>query len=121
MPKILVVDDHPLFREALGGTLRQAISDSTVIEAHNIEGAVEAILANKDIDLVLLDLVIYEKNIGFYSSKRYFTNAINKKRDPIWSPNSRHMAVRERFELLAEILDILNIFQGLGIFFGKAF
>ena len=56
MPKILVVDDHPLFREALGGTLRQAISDSTVMEAHNIEGAVEAILANKDIDLVLLDL-----------------------------------------------------------------
>lgn len=56
MPNILVVDDHPLFREALGDSLRQAIPDTTVIEAHSIEGAIEAIQANADIDLVLLDL-----------------------------------------------------------------
>lgn len=36
--------------------MRQAIADTTVIEAHSIEGAIEAILANTDIDLVLLDL-----------------------------------------------------------------
>jgi len=56
MPNILVVEDHPLFREALGGTIRQAFADSTVVEADDIESAVSTILANKELDLVLLDL-----------------------------------------------------------------
>ena len=56
MPNILVVDDHPLFREALGDSLRQALSETTVIEAFSIAGAIEAIQANTDIDLILLDL-----------------------------------------------------------------
>lgn len=55
-PKILVVDDHPLFREALGNSIRQAFGEAEILEASTISGSVEVIKDNSDIDLVLLDL-----------------------------------------------------------------
>ncbi|MGH6792448.1 MAG: response regulator transcription factor [Kiloniellales bacterium] len=54
--KILIVDDHPLFREALSNAVRQAFDTATVLEASDIEETVDAISANSSIDLVLLDL-----------------------------------------------------------------
>ncbi len=56
MPKILIVDDHPLFREALGGSIQQVLEDASVVEADSIGASIEAISQNSDIDLVLLDL-----------------------------------------------------------------
>ena len=65
MNRFLIVDDHPLFREALQSAVRLACPESEVCEATTIANAVmmieEAIPA---FDLVLLDLTMPGTN-GF--------------------------------------------------------
>ena len=56
MARFLVVDDHPLFREALQSALRLVRSDAEIFEATSIEGAIDVIAAHRDFDLALLDL-----------------------------------------------------------------
>ncbi|HEX2138052.1 MAG TPA: response regulator transcription factor [Microvirga sp.] len=55
---IVIADDHPLFR----GALRQAISSlmpaARVIEANGIEELTETLAAERDVDLILLDLTM---------------------------------------------------------------
>jgi len=63
--KILVVDDHVLIREALGGVLRELKGDAAVvIEASDSRQAMRQIEANPDIELVLLDLGLPDRD-GF--------------------------------------------------------
>lgn len=52
---ILVADDHPLFRAALRGALRQLLPGSPVHEAGTF-AALKAAVREQDFDLVLLDL-----------------------------------------------------------------
>ena len=52
----LIVDDHPLYREALRGTVLLAYPDSGVEEAGSIAAACERLHASRGVDLVLLDL-----------------------------------------------------------------
>ena len=54
--RIIIVDDHPLFRAALRQTLEGRDSDMVFEEAGDIEGLSAALEANRDCDLVLLDL-----------------------------------------------------------------
>lgn len=54
--KILVVDDHPLVREALRDHLRQLEQDVEVLEARNGHEAIGLADRHPDLDLVLLDL-----------------------------------------------------------------
>ena len=56
MTRFLIVDDHPLFREALQSAVRLVHADAEIFEATSIEGALEAIAAHRDLDLALLDL-----------------------------------------------------------------
>ncbi len=56
MTKILIVDDHPMFREALRSAIKLALSDAEVFEAGSIDAACEAIRAESGIEIVLLDL-----------------------------------------------------------------
>ncbi|HNR92124.1 MAG TPA: response regulator transcription factor, partial [Dokdonella sp.] len=56
MPRILIADDHPLFRLALAQAVRSLIADAVVDEAGGFEAAREALKAQPDTDLVLLDL-----------------------------------------------------------------
>ena len=56
MLKFLIVDDHPLFRDALRGTIGQTFSDATILEASSVDEGIAAAEANDDIDLVLFDL-----------------------------------------------------------------
>ena len=56
MPQILVVDDHPLFREALASSIQQSMAGVEILEAGTIQDAVEVIGGNREIDIVLLDL-----------------------------------------------------------------
>ena len=56
MTKILIVDDHPMFREALSGAVKSALPESDVLEAGNIEAAREALGSQPGIEIVLLDL-----------------------------------------------------------------
>ncbi len=56
MTRFLIVDDHPLFREALRNAVRMVHADAEVFEATSIEGALDVAAAHKDLDLALLDL-----------------------------------------------------------------
>jgi DNA-binding NarL/FixJ family response regulator len=54
--KVIVADDHPLFREALGLALKQALGEVEIIQAGNM-AELEAVSNEHDsADLVLLDL-----------------------------------------------------------------
>ena len=54
--KILVVDDHPLVRDAIASLLARLDAAVTVLQACDCAGALELVRANYDIDLVVLDL-----------------------------------------------------------------
>jgi DNA-binding NarL/FixJ family response regulator len=52
----LIVDDHPLFREALQAAIGTAFPGSHIEEASSISAAKDAIAAHSRFDVVLLDL-----------------------------------------------------------------
>lgn len=55
-PRVLIVDDHPLFRDALGSALNTAFPDGAkALHAETLEGASD-ILDNEPADLIMLDL-----------------------------------------------------------------
>ena len=54
--KILVADDHALFRAGMRHVLRQLADDVEIVEAANCAEALDAVGSNSDIALVLLDL-----------------------------------------------------------------
>jgi DNA-binding NarL/FixJ family response regulator len=56
--KILVVDDHPLMREALRTVLQQLGSPTVVLEAQDCPTALVFAEGHVDLDLVLLDLAL---------------------------------------------------------------
>lgn len=56
--KILVVDDHPLMREALRTVLQQLGSPTVVLEAQDCPTALILAEGHVDLDLVLLDLAL---------------------------------------------------------------
>ncbi|MFO1114593.1 MAG: response regulator transcription factor [Beijerinckiaceae bacterium] len=56
MDRFLVVDDHPLFREALQSAVRTAYPHAEVVEASSIEEAVAEIERAPGFDLALIDL-----------------------------------------------------------------
>lgn len=57
MPRILIVDDHPVVREGIGRVLTDAIAD---VDLGSADGAVQAqaVMAEGPWDLVLLDLTL---------------------------------------------------------------
>lgn len=56
MYKILVADDHPLFREAIASIITTRFIGSTINQTENINSTLQFVQCNDDIDLVLLDL-----------------------------------------------------------------
>jgi DNA-binding NarL/FixJ family response regulator len=54
--KVLVVDDHPLVRDAMAGILAGLSSDLEIIEASDCAAGLAVARAHPDLDLVLLDL-----------------------------------------------------------------
>ena len=54
--KILVVDDHPLVRDAMAQLIAQLGGGTSVLQAPDCAAGLEAARAHSDIDLVLLDL-----------------------------------------------------------------
>ncbi len=56
--RILIADDHPLFRDALKHALSGAFETVEILEAGTIEEVTERIEAGAEIDLVLLDLAM---------------------------------------------------------------
>lgn len=56
MPRLLIADDHPLFRAALRGAAADAVAGLIVHEAESLDGVLATLEREADIDLVLLDL-----------------------------------------------------------------
>jgi len=56
--KIIIADDHPLFRQALLDTLKSKLTKTTWLEAQTIEELEQQLTNHSDSDLVLLDLNI---------------------------------------------------------------
>jgi len=56
--RVLVADDHPLFRAALRLALTQAVPDAEVAEAHDVDSLRAAMAVPSEPDLVLLDLLM---------------------------------------------------------------
>lgn len=54
--QLLIVDDHPLFREALASAITLAFPDAVLHEADGIRSACETLAREPGIDLTLLDL-----------------------------------------------------------------
>ncbi len=54
--RLLVVEDHPLFRRALVEVVSAAFPGAEILQATSIDGAIDVIAAQNNVDLVLLDL-----------------------------------------------------------------
>ena len=56
MYKILIADDHPLFREAIHNVIRDGFPESEIIETADLDSALVLTQEHDDLDLILLDL-----------------------------------------------------------------
>lgn len=56
MYKILIADDHPLFREAIHNVIADGFPDSEVMETSDLDSALALTQEHDDLDLILLDL-----------------------------------------------------------------
>ena len=56
MYKILIADDHPLFREAIHTVITDGFPGSEVMETEDLESALALTQQHDDLDLILLDL-----------------------------------------------------------------
>jgi DNA-binding NarL/FixJ family response regulator len=54
--RIIIVDDHPLFRGALGQALTHTFPDAAIEEAGSLDELTVTLAGGEEIDLVLLDL-----------------------------------------------------------------
>jgi DNA-binding NarL/FixJ family response regulator len=54
--RFLIVEDHPLFREALEGALQMVEPAAEILQAVSIDDALEQVAATPELDLILLDL-----------------------------------------------------------------
>ena len=62
--KVLVVDDHVLIRDALRGVVKELHDDVVIVEASDCRQAMLLVKEHLDIDLILLDLNLPDRN-GF--------------------------------------------------------
>lgn len=60
--KILLSDDHALIREAVRSVLQELVPDAAVLEASDGRRTIDLIDQNQDIDLVLLDLNLPDRD-----------------------------------------------------------
>lgn len=54
--RLLICDDHPLFRDALRGAVRRAMPEVEVVEAGGFDALLELLDSGEEFDLLLLDL-----------------------------------------------------------------
>jgi DNA-binding NarL/FixJ family response regulator len=64
MAGCLIIDDHPLFGEALGNAIRISRPEANIFEATSIKSALSILATEPGIDLVLLDLLLPDV-VGF--------------------------------------------------------
>src|SRR6516225_8085325 len=55
-PRLLVVEDHPLFRAALIDVIRMTFPGAELLQATSIGGALDVVVGGDPIDVIMLDL-----------------------------------------------------------------
>jgi len=58
LSRVMIVDDHPLFRDALATAVKLAYPGTEALEVDSIEAAIDALDADRNFDIALLDLNI---------------------------------------------------------------
>lgn len=58
MLKMLVADDHPLFREALQGAISTSFQDATFVESDSLTSTLSALRKHRNVSIILLDLTM---------------------------------------------------------------
>nr|WP_041756198.1 response regulator transcription factor [Bradyrhizobium sp. ORS 278] len=56
MARLLIIEDHPLFREALENAISAALPDAEMLQATSIDTAIGLLSPPPGVDLILLDL-----------------------------------------------------------------
>jgi DNA-binding NarL/FixJ family response regulator len=56
--RFIIVDDHPLFRGALGQAMGDSFPDAEVLEAGSLDELTQLLASAGDVDLILLDLTM---------------------------------------------------------------
>ena len=54
--RIIIADDHPLFRNALCQAVKQVVPDADIMECDSISSLETLLATQSDADLILLDL-----------------------------------------------------------------
>lgn len=54
--KILIADDHPLFREAIHNVVQDGFPEADILETPDLDATLELTRQHDDLDLILLDL-----------------------------------------------------------------
>lgn len=58
LTRLMIVDDHPLFRGALNQALSASFQDAQIEESSSLDELNEKLAKDKDVDLILLDLTM---------------------------------------------------------------
>ncbi len=56
MYKLLIADDHPLFREAIADVVRDRFPDASLLDAEDLPSCLALAAEDDDLDMILLDL-----------------------------------------------------------------
>lgn len=70
--KILIVDDHPVFREGFAALLEHAAHSNTVLQAGSVKDGLAMVESSPDLDVVMLDLMM--PNVGGFPAIAEFGN-----------------------------------------------
>ncbi len=78
MLKILVADDHPLYREAITGALKPNFSNVKFLESDSFDTTIGVLRKQRNVDVVLLDLNMpgCENYYGLLRVRQLFPNII---------------------------------------------
>jgi len=97
MTSFLIIDDHPLFREALGNAVRMTHPDARILESMSIKCALSILASEQGIDLALLDLFLPDTT-GFSGFLR-LREAYPRLPVAIVSSEEDHGIIREALSL----------------------
>ena len=56
MPRLIIVDDHPLFRNAAAGVLGAQFDSNDIVQVGSFAELERTLVEDKSFDLILLDL-----------------------------------------------------------------
>ncbi len=96
--RVIIVDDHPLFRDALRQALTDSFGDMEISEAGTLDGLSKVLEGGAEIDLVLLDLSM--PGVKGFSGLMYLRARFPEIPVVVVSANEDVAAIRQRLRHL---------------------